>query len=98
MSHVRTNFADIFVKNIREYTADELETMTSEQFDALPIADQIHIFNQHRDVYNRLTGKNTDDTTTHTEDSTRTKEQLFADEFERRLDEALARAFPTAEL
>lgn len=97
MSHVRTNFADIFVRNIREYTADELETMTSEQFDALPIADQISIYNGHRDAYNRLTHKTTDDTTTHTEDS-RTDSQKFCDEFERRLDEALARAFPTAEL
>lgn len=93
MSHVRTNF-DIFVRNIREFTVDELETMTTAEFDALPLADQVNIYNKHRDAYNRLTGKNTDDTTTHTEDS-RTDSQKFCDEFERRLDEALARAFPT---
>lgn len=96
MSHVRTNF-NIFARNTREYSVAELETMTTAEFDALPLADQISIFNQHRDVYDVLTGKNTDDTTTHTEDS-RTDSQKFCDEFERRLDEALARAFPTAEL
>lgn len=96
MSHVRTNF-DFFARNIREFTTEELEQMTSEQFDALSLADQISIYNGHRDVYDRLTNKTTDDTTTHTEDS-RTDSQKFCDEFERRLDEALARAFPTAEL
>ena len=93
MSHVRTNF-DIFVRNVREYNAEELEQMTSEQFDALPLSDQISIYNGHRSEYDRLTGR-AEDTTTHTEDSTRTKEQIFADEFEKRLDETLARAFPT---
>lgn len=96
MSHVRTNF-DVFMRNIREYNNEELEQMTSEQFDALPLSDQISIYNGHRDVYNRLTGKTTEDTTTHTEDS-RSDSEKFVDEFERRLDEALARAFPTAEL
>lgn len=96
MSHVRTNF-DVFVRNIREFDDNELETMTTAEFDALPLADQISIYNGHRGAYNRLAGKTTDDTTTHTEDS-RTDSQKFCDEFERRLDEALARAFPTAEL
>lgn len=96
MTHVKSNF-DIFVRNIREYTADELETMTTAEFDALPLSDQVSIYNGHRDVYDRLTGKTTDDTTTHTEDG-RSDSQRFCDEFERRLDEALARAFPTAEL
>ena len=96
MSHVRTNF-DFFARNIKEFTADELEKMTTAEFDALPLADQISIYNKHRDVYDVLTGKTTEDTTTHAEDG-RSDSQRFCDEFEKRLDEALARAFPTAEL
>lgn len=87
MSHVKSNF-DVFVRNIREYTADELETMKSEQFDALPLADQVNIYNKHRDVYDRLTGR----TASKAEDK-KTDAQRFADEFEQRVDMALKRAF-----
>lgn len=78
MSHVKSNF-DVFVRNIKEFTADELETMTSEQFDALPIADQIHIYNEYRSEYDRLTGRTAPNAEDEKNDASK-----FADEFERR--------------
>lgn len=92
MSHVRTNF-NTFVRNTREFSVVELETMTTAEFDALPIADQIHIYNEYRSEYDRLTGRTAPKAEDEKNDASK-----FADEFERRLDEALARAFPTAEL
>lgn len=61
MSYLRTNFDSLLESNVREYTADEVAEMTTEQFDALPLSDQISIFHNHRDAYNRLTGRITKD-------------------------------------
>lgn len=90
MSHVKSNF-NVFAKEVRDFSIDELATMTTEQFDALPLSDQISIYNNHRAEYDRLTGKATEDATA-TED-TRTKAQRFADTFEQRIDAIITRAF-----
>ena len=91
MSHVKTNF-HVFTQSARDFSIAELESMTVEQFDALPLSDQISIYNNHRDAYDRLTGRATEDTTAHTEDS-RTDAQIFADSFEARIDAVISRAF-----
>lgn len=59
MSYLKSNI-DIFAKEVRDYTADEVAEMTTEQFDKLPLSDQISIFHNHRDAYNRLTGRITE--------------------------------------
>ncbi len=86
MSYLRTNFDSLLESNVREYTADEVAEMTVSEFDALPLADQISVYNRFPDQYNRLTGKCTENTTPQTED-TRTEEEKFADEFEQRWSE-----------
>lgn len=73
--------------------ADRVKNLTVEEFDSLSLSDQIHIFNEFRDVYDNLTGRSSEDVTSHGEEDSRTREQRFADEFEQRVDEILQRAF-----
>ena len=69
--------------------ADAVENLTVEEFDNLSLSDQIHIYNQHRDVYDVLTGR----TAPKKAEETKTDAQRFCDEFEARVDEALKRNF-----
>ena len=87
MSFVKSNF-DVFTKSVRDFSADEVATMTTEQFDALTLSDQISIYNNHRAEYDRLTGH----TAPSTED-TRTDAEKFCDTFERRVDRAITHTF-----
>ena len=87
MSYVVSN-QNIYGAYARDYTDAELETMTAERFDQLPLADQVCIYNNHRDAYDRLTGR----TAPKAEDK-KSDAQRFADEFEARVDMALKRAF-----
>lgn len=87
MSFVRSNI-DAFAREVRDYTADEVAKMTTEQFDALPLSDQISIFHNHRDAYNRLTGQTPPDAV-----DSRTASQKAVDEYERLVDDAINRAF-----
>lgn len=87
MSFVRSNI-DLFTGYARDYTVDELKRMTVEQFDALPLSDQVCIYNNHRDAYDRLTGR----TAPCAEDS-RTEAEAFADTFEQRVSDIITRAF-----
>lgn len=92
MSYVKSNF-DVFVKeNVREFEDSEVETMTVSEFDALPLSDQISIFNRFPDQYNRLSGRTADDTAPGKGDD-RSDAERFADEFEQVVDRALQRAF-----
>lgn len=91
MSHVKTNIDTFFTEEIRDFTEIELDNMDRTQFDALPLSDQISIYNNHRDAYDRLTGRATEDATA-TED-TRSDAQRFADSFEARIDAIISRAF-----
>ena len=88
MSHVKTNIDTFFVSNAREYTTDEVAEMTTEQFDALPLSDQISVYNNHRAEYDRLTGR----TAPSAKDS-RTEAEAFADTFEQRVDDILQKNF-----
>lgn len=72
--------------------ADRVKNLTVEEFDSLSLSDQIHIYNEYRSEYDRLTGR-AEDTTAPGEEDSRTREQCFADEFEQRVDMALKRAF-----
>lgn len=90
MSFVRSNI-DIFAREVRDYTADEVAKMTTRQFEELPLSDQISIYNHFPSEYDRLTGR-TKITVPGTED-TRSDAERFADEFEERVDNALRRAF-----
>ena len=91
MSHVKSNF-NVFTKEVRDFSIDELATMTTEQFDALPLSDQVAIYNHHPEQYARLTGRATEDTATATSDN-RSHAEQFADEFERRINDVITRAF-----
>ena len=90
MSYVRSNF-DVFARNVREFEVSEVETMTEKEFDELPLSDQISIYNRFPDQYNRLTGRN--ETAEPSTEDTRSDAQRFADEFEKRVDDAIRRAF-----
>lgn len=87
MSFVVSN-QNLYGAYTRDYTDAELETMTTSQFDQLPLADQVSIYNKHRADYDRLTGR-----TAPKAEETKTDAQRFADEFEQRVDEALRRNF-----
>ena len=88
MSYVRSNFDSLFKSNAREYSDEEVAKMTVSEFDALPLADQISIYHNHRDAYDRLTGQ----TPTEVEDNKTVTEKAI-DEFENLVDDAIARAF-----
>lgn len=88
MSYLRTNFDSLLESNVREYTADEVAEMSAEQFDALPLSDQISIFHNHRDAYNRLTGQTPPEPT-----GNKTVTEKAVDEYEMLVDRAIARAF-----
>ena len=83
MSYVRSNFDSLFKSNAREYSDEEVAKMTVSEFDALPLADQISIFHNHRDAYNRLTGRITEDTAPNASDG-RSEAKVAIDEFESR--------------
>lgn len=87
MSYLKSNI-DIFAKEVRAYTADEVAEMTTEQFDKLPLSDQISIFHNHRAEYDRLTGHTSPDAV-----GNRTVTEKAIDEFERLVDGAISRAF-----
>ncbi len=82
MSYIKSNI-DVFAKEVRDYTADEVAEMTTEQFDKLPLSDQISIFHNHRDAYNRLTGRITENTAPNASDG-RSEAKVAIDEFESR--------------
>lgn len=93
MSYVKTTiqFPDIS----HGFTEEEARKLTVEEFDELPLSDQMHLFNNHRSVYDRLTGKSNDDTALQNapEPTPEDREKQFADKFERVVDNAIHRAF-----
>lgn len=70
--------------------ADAVEKLTVEEFDNLSLSDQIHVYNQHRDIYDRMTGRTAPKPKA---EDKKSDAQRFADEFEARVDEALKRNF-----
>ena len=90
MSYLKSNI-DIFAREVKDYTADEVQKMTTKQFEELPLSDQISIYHNHRAEYDRLTGRAK--TAEPTAEDTRSDAQRFADEFEKRVDDAIRRAF-----
>ena len=94
MSYVKTNI-DLFAPKYREFADDEIETMTAKEFDELPLSDQISIYHRFPEAYARLTGKIVDDTATKdtSEPTPEDRAKAFADAFEKRVDDAIRRAF-----
>lgn len=94
MSYVKTNI-DLFAPKYREFADDEIETMTAKEFDELPLSDQINIYHRFPEAYSRLTGKTVDDTATKdtSEPTPEDRAKAFADAFEKRVDDAIRRAF-----
>ena len=94
MSYVRSNI-DKFMPSCRGFEDDEVETMTAKEFDELPLSDQICVYNRFPEAYRRLTGKTVDDTATKDtpEPTPEDKAKAFCDAFERRVDDAIRRAF-----
>lgn len=86
MSYLRTNIDTFAPRNTREFEDSEVETMTEKQFDALPLADQISIYNRFPSEYARLTGKKAEDTAPDTSDG-RSEAKEAIDEFEQRWSE-----------
>lgn len=93
MSYVKTTIQ--FPDRSHGLTEEEARKLTVEEFDELPLSDQMHLFNNHRSVYDRLTGKSNDDTALQNapEPTPEDREKQFADEFERVVDNAIHRAF-----
>lgn len=92
--YVKSNI-DLFTPKYREFEDAEVETMTAKEFDELPLSDQISIYNRFPEAYSRLTGKTSDATTAQdaTEPTPEDRAKQFAVEFERRVDDAIRRAF-----
>lgn len=90
MSYLRSNI-DIFARNVREFEETEVSEMTAEQFNELPLSDQVSIYNRFPSEYDRLTGRA--ETAELIAEDTRSDAQRFADEFEKRVDDAIRRAF-----
>lgn len=88
MSYVQSN-QNIYGAYARDYTEEQLETMTTKQFDKLPLADQVNIYNKHRDVYDRLTGRVEKPKV----EDARSDSQKFCDEFEARVFDIIERNF-----
>lgn len=82
MSYLKSNI-DIFAKEVRAYTADEVAVMTTKQFDELPLCDQISIYNRFPNAYARLTGKSAEDTAPDISDGG-SEAKVAIDEFESR--------------
>lgn len=90
MSYIRSNFT---VPEIPfSLDTDKVRTLTVEEFDKLTLSDQIHIYNEYPAEYLRLTGRSTRESSSHAEGE-QSDAKRFADEFERRVDEALQRNF-----
>lgn len=81
--YIRTNIDKFLTYTGHDYTAEEVSALNAEQFDELPLSDQINIYRRFPDQYNRLTGRCIENTTPQTED-TQTEGEKFADEFESR--------------
>ena len=92
--YVKSNI-DLFTPKYREFEDAEVETMTAKEFDELPLSDQISIYNRFPEAYSRLTGKTSDATTAQDtpEPTPEDRAKQFAVEFERRVDDAIRRAF-----
>lgn len=88
MSHIISNIDSVMKINAREYQDSEVAVMTTEQFDKLPLCDQISIYHNFPNEYNRLTGR-----TAPKAEDTRTDAQKAIDAFEKRVDEAIRRVF-----
>ena len=90
MSYIKSNI--VFPSEPFVFTEEDVKSMKPNEFDELGLSDQIAIYNQYPTEYARLTGRIKDTAPTQTED-TRSDAQRFADEFEKRVDQALQRAF-----
>lgn len=88
MSYVQSNIQ--FPDRSHGFTEAEAEALTQEKFDKLPICDQISLYNNHRGIYDKLTGKQTANDTD-TQADAKTKVEDFATEFERIVDNAFIR-------
>lgn len=88
MSLVRSNLR--FEPMCHHFTREEAEALSVEAFDRLCLADQIYLFNNHPNEYCRLTGRSYEQTEANTP-PVKSKEQEFAEEFERIVDDAFVR-------
>lgn len=91
MSHVITTIQ--FPDKSHGFTVEEAEALTQAEFDALPLCELVNLYNNHRHVYDRLTGHSTDIATSSTTPQDTTPEKAFAEEFEKIVDDAIRRAF-----
>lgn len=88
MQYYKSNL--VFPDRSHGFTDAEAEALTQEKFDQLPICDQISLYNNHRGIYDKLTGKQTANDTD-TQADAKTKAEDFADSFEKLIDDAFIR-------
>ena len=83
MMYLKTNFENLLPDRTYDITEEEARNLTVEQFDALGLSEQIHLFHAFPSEYARLTGKSAEDTAPDTSDG-RDKAEEAIDEFEAR--------------
>ena len=83
MMYLKTNFENLLPDRTYDITEEEARNLTVEQFDALGLSEQIHLFHAFPSEYARLTGKSAEDTAPDTSDG-RDKAEEAIDEFESR--------------
>ncbi len=88
MSYVQSNLC--FEPQCRHYTAEEAAQLTEQEFDRLPLSDHIYLYNNHPNEYARLSGRPYEQTEANTP-PVKSKEQLFAEAFEKAVDDAFIR-------
>ncbi len=86
MMHIRSNIDNFLPDKTYDITEEEARNLTVEQFDALGLSEQIHLFHAFPSEYARLTGKSAEDTAPDTSDG-RSKAKVAVDEFEQRWNE-----------
>lgn len=90
MSHVISNLR--YEGKPFELTEDEVKRMSVAEFDKLLLSDQIGIFHNYPDQYNRLTGRTEDDRSAVCADD-KSDASANVDEYERRVDQILQKYF-----
>lgn len=83
MMHIRSNIDNFLPDKTYDITEEEARNLTVEQFDALGLSEQIHLFHAFPSEYARLTGKSAEDTAPDISDGG-SEAKVAIDEFESR--------------
>ncbi len=73
------------------FTDAEAQSLTVEQFDKLPLSERMNLYNNHPSEYARLSGEPYEQAEANTPTPTKTREEMFAEAFEKAVDDAFIR-------